>query len=27
VTFGMAAGAWFILSKPSSPPETATEPE
>jgi uncharacterized membrane protein YbaN (DUF454 family) len=27
LTGGMALGAWFILSKPSSPPEEATEPQ
>jgi uncharacterized membrane protein YbaN (DUF454 family) len=27
ITGSMALGAWFILSKPSLPPEEATEPE
>lgn len=27
ITCGMAMGAWFILSKPSLPPETAAERE
>lgn len=27
VTASMALGAWFILSKPSLPPEEVTEPE
>jgi uncharacterized membrane protein YbaN (DUF454 family) len=27
IAFGMALAAWFILSKPSLPPEKAAEPE
>jgi hypothetical protein len=27
ITGSMALGAWFILSKPSLPPEEATEPD